>query len=182
MERPEPMSLTVLGPPPIGERNKDAPSTLAAVPHQSPTRAALPAPVPPGCHHPPTCPAALHDTKTPVQSLPTCHFHTPSSSCLPSAAVLAFLPVPFSALFLFFPTFCLFLTLSPPVSLSLSLSALHASICSPSPHSVQHWDDHNLPFPQQGQEPLDSPGPHSSQRAPFLAQLTLHSRLGGRSP
>lgn len=98
--------------------------------------------------------------------------------------VLLFLPsflFPFQ-LFLFFPTFCLFLTLSPPVSLSLSLSALHASICSPSPHPVQHWDDHNLPFPQQGQKPLDSPGPHSSQRAQFLAQLTLHSRIGGRSP
>lgn len=42
----------------------------------------------------------------------------------------------FQLSFFFFPTFCLFLTCSPPASLSLPFSALHASICSPSPHPV----------------------------------------------
>lgn len=94
--RPAGEAPAALGLPPIAGGSKDAPSTPDTVPHRSSPRAALPAPAPPGCH-PPTCPAALHDTKPPVQGLPTCHFHPPSSSCLPSAAVPAFLPAPFSA-------------------------------------------------------------------------------------
>lgn len=94
------MSLAPLGPPPIAGGHKDTPSTPATVPHWS-------------SHVQPSLLQYLSDaillhvpllfmTKPPVQGPPTCHFHTPSSSCLPSAAVPAFLQAPFSAGSLFF--------------------------------------------------------------------------------
>lgn len=53
---------------------------------------ALPASVPPRCQS--THPTALNSTKNSHPRSSTCHFYTPSSSCLPSAAVPAFLPAP----------------------------------------------------------------------------------------
>lgn len=155
LKKKGPISLAALGLPPIAGGSKDAPSTSATVPHWSSTRAALPAPAPPG-FHPATDTSVLHNTKTLIQSF-TCHFHTPSFSCLPSAAALAFLQASFSDLFLFSLHFSLFLTPSPSVSLSLftlHLSYLHLlpfTLPSPALGSPQPS------FLQQGQEPLESP-------------------------
>lgn len=96
-------------------RSKDTPSTQASVPHWSSS-------------YTPCC-SSQHKNSCPRSSIH--HFHSPSSSCLPNAAVPTFLPVPFSALFLFSPTFCLFLTLTsslPQPAHSLSCTPPFASL------------------------------------------------------
>lgn len=132
---------------------------------------ALPASVPPRCQS--THPTALKSTKNSHPRSSTCHFYTPSSSCLPSAAVPAFLPAPcFPSSHLLLGFYPLHLHLLTP--LTVCLTCLHL-LSLPSPGMTT-----TFPFPSRGRgatipHPTAAKGLHPQLSSPCTPGLCLEA-------